>query len=221
IVEARVTGSEISIGSSSWPKRIKENRLLVDKSFILPRVIENDDPITVTRPRRSGKSMFLSMSEDFFEVPRGETRKKKQARYRDMMVGAIPGFIDEHCGRYPDVRARDVEGFHVYLSDVLKELLRSFPEIDVDFSKKYKSENRIRIMSDLQEELHEKRKLMKTKITSCTTILTSLVLFLNAYYRKQCIMLIDEFDIPILAASKDNRDTIRNHIRDMLGPVVK
>ncbi|KAJ1672977.1 hypothetical protein EV182_006123, partial [Spiromyces aspiralis] len=67
VLEARVTGSKVSIGSSSWPKRIKENRLLVDKSFILPQVIENGDPIIVTRPRRSGKSMFLSMSNDFFE----------------------------------------------------------------------------------------------------------------------------------------------------------
>ncbi|KAJ1669450.1 hypothetical protein EV182_008755, partial [Spiromyces aspiralis] len=96
-----------------------------------------------------------------------------------------------------------------------------FPEIDVDFSKKYKSENRIRIMSDLQEELHKKWKLMETDITSCTGILKSLVQFLNAYYRKQCILLIDEFDIPILDASKDNRDTIKSHICDMLSPLVK
>ncbi|KAJ1677855.1 hypothetical protein EV182_005297, partial [Spiromyces aspiralis] len=62
---------------------------------------------------------------------------------------------------------------------------------------------------------------MKTKIIYCTRILKSLVQFLNAYHGRACILLIDELDAPILDASKDNRDTIRNHMRDMLGPVVK
>ncbi|KAJ1674739.1 hypothetical protein EV182_002663 [Spiromyces aspiralis] len=217
IVEARVTGSEVEVASNDWPKCIKQNLLLVDKSFILPRIIKKGDPILLIRPRRSGKTMCLSMSEDFFGVPRGETRKKKQARYREMIVGADPKFIDEHCGRYPVIRL----DLKANLFEVLYRLLMRFPEIDVDFSKKYKSENRIRIMSDLQEELHEKRKLMKTKITSCTKVLTSLVLFLNAYYHKQCILLIDELDAPILAASEDNRDAIREHIRKMLSPLVK
>ncbi|KAJ1671357.1 hypothetical protein EV182_007676, partial [Spiromyces aspiralis] len=62
---------------------------------------------------------------------------------------------------------------------------------------------------------------MKTKITTCTGILKSLVQFLNAYHGRKCILLIDEFDIPIVTASKDNRDTIKSHICDMLRPVVK
>ncbi|KAJ1675348.1 hypothetical protein EV182_001451 [Spiromyces aspiralis] len=246
VLEARVTGSEISIGSSSWPERIKENRLLVDKSFILPRIILDKSPILLTRPRRFGKTMFLSMTEDFFEVPRGETLEEKKARYRDMMVGAIPGFIDEHCGRYPDVRARDEAGFHRNLFDVLDRLLECFPEIDEDVRKKVEKEeadkkakkevgkkdgeeidekteadNRIRLLSKLKERLHKKMEFMETDITSCIGILKSLVQFLNAYYRKKCILLIDEFDAPILAASEDNRDTTRRHIREMLSPVVK
>ncbi|KAJ1677739.1 hypothetical protein EV182_005536, partial [Spiromyces aspiralis] len=190
ILEARVTGSKIETGLSSWPESIKENWLLVDKSFVLPRVIENGNPIIVTRPRRSGKTMFLSMSEDFFEVPRGETLDEKKARYRDMKIGDIPGFIDEHCGR-------------------------RLPEID----KKVKESNKV--LSALKAEFDEKSKLMKTDITSCTGILKSLVQFLNAYHGRACILLIDEFDAPILDASKDNRDTIKCHIRDMLSPVVK
>ncbi|KAJ1673034.1 hypothetical protein EV182_006016, partial [Spiromyces aspiralis] len=62
---------------------------------------------------------------------------------------------------------------------------------------------------------------MKTDIISCTWILKLLVQFLNAYHGRKCILLIDELDVPTIAASEDNRDTIRRHIRDMLGPVVK
>ncbi|KAJ1676966.1 hypothetical protein EV182_007159, partial [Spiromyces aspiralis] len=136
VPEARVTGSKISIGSSSWPESIKENYLLVDKSFILPRIILDKSPILLTRPRRFGKTMCVSMFEDFFGVPRGETLEKKKARYKDMKIGADPEFIDAHCGRYPDVRSPDVEGFHEKLIDVLKDLLRCFPEINDDVRKK-------------------------------------------------------------------------------------
>ncbi|KAJ1674818.1 hypothetical protein EV182_002500, partial [Spiromyces aspiralis] len=248
--EARVTGSKIRIGSSSWPESIKENYLLVDKSFILPRVIEDNDPILMTRPRRFGKTMCLSMSEDFFGVPRGETLEKKKARYRDMMVGADPEFIKKHCGRYPDVWSPDVEGFHKKLIDVLMDLLECFPEIDEDVHKKVKKEeadkkakkevekevgkkddeevdekteaaNRIRLLTKRKERLDWDRTHMRTDILSCIKLLMSLVEFLNFYYDKKCILLVDEFDAPILDASEDIRGTIRKHIRLMLAPLVK
>ncbi|KAJ1675388.1 hypothetical protein EV182_001366 [Spiromyces aspiralis] len=250
ILEARVTGSEIRIGSSSWSESIKENYLLVDKSFILPRVIMNDDPILVTRPRRFGKTMCLSMFEDFFGVPRGETLEEKKARYKDTIVGTIPGFIDKHCGQYPDVQSPDKAGFHRKLFDVLKRLLRCFPEIDEDVRKKVgkeeadrkakkevekevgkkddeevdektKADNRIRLLSDLKDELDWDRTHMRTDILSCIKLLMSLVQFLNVYHDKKCILLVDEFDAPILDASEDIRGTIRKHIRLMLAPLVK
>ncbi|KAJ1672911.1 hypothetical protein EV182_006246, partial [Spiromyces aspiralis] len=143
---------------------------------------------------------------------------------------------------HQDVRSPDVEGFHEYLSDVLDDLLWRFPEIDEDIRKKVEKEeakkevgkkadeevdkktktaNRIRLLSDLKAELDEKRELMETDITTCTGILKSLVQFLNAYHGRKCILLIDEFDMPIVDASKDNRNTIKSHICDMLRPVVK
>ncbi|KAJ1677114.1 hypothetical protein EV182_006850, partial [Spiromyces aspiralis] len=140
ILEARVTGSKIEVGVSSWSESIKERLLLVDKSFILPQIVDNDDPILLTRPRRFGKTMCLSMFEDFFGVPRGETLEKKKARYKDTVVGADPEFIKEDCGRYPDVRSPDVEDFHEKLFDVLMDLLERFPEINEDVRKKVEKE---------------------------------------------------------------------------------
>ncbi|KAJ1674100.1 hypothetical protein EV182_003967, partial [Spiromyces aspiralis] len=149
-----------------------------------------------------------------------------------------------------DVQSPDEAGFHKRLFDVLKRLLRCFPEIDEDVSKKVEKEeadkkakkeakkevgkkddeevdekteaaNRILLLSDLKESLDERRTLMKTDITDCTMLLMSLVEFLNAYHRKECILLVDEFDAPILDASEDIRDAVRKHIRLMLAPLVK
>ncbi|KAJ1680076.1 hypothetical protein EV182_000735 [Spiromyces aspiralis] len=150
--------------------------------------------------------MFLTMSEDFFGVPRGETLEDKQARYRKMEIGADPKFIKKHCGRYPviklDLKASD-------------KLLRRFPEIQAEI------DTSNWLLSRIKESLNREWPLMKTDIITCTWILESLVRFLNAYHGRKCILLIDELDAPILAASKDNRNTIKSHICDMLSPVVK
>ncbi|KAJ1673698.1 hypothetical protein EV182_004732, partial [Spiromyces aspiralis] len=155
------------------------------------------------------------MFEDFFGVPRGETPEEKKDRYKKMEIGADPKFIDAHCGQYPDVQSPDVEGFHRDLFKRLDKLLRRFPEIrkKVDASEEE--------LSHLQAVLNREWTLMETDITYCTRILESLVEFLNAHHGRKCILLIDELDAPILAASEDNRDTIKGHIRKMLAPVVK
>ncbi|KAJ1672452.1 hypothetical protein EV182_007143, partial [Spiromyces aspiralis] len=140
IPEAKVTGSKVEASSNDWLESIRENLLLVDKSYILPEVVDNKGPILLTRPRRFGKTMCVSMFEDFFGIPRGETLEDKRARYRKLEIGADPEFIKEHCGRYPDVLSPDVEGFHEDLSDVLKRLLRRFPEINEDVRKKVEKE---------------------------------------------------------------------------------
>ncbi|KAJ1670956.1 hypothetical protein EV182_007899, partial [Spiromyces aspiralis] len=170
------------------------------------------------------------MAEDFFGIPRGETLEEKKARYRDTI----------------DVRAPNDACFHRDLFDVLDRLLERFPEIDEDVGKKVEKEeadrkakkevgkkddeevdekakaaNRIRLLTKRKERLDWDRTLMRTDIISCIKLLMSLVEFLNAYHDKKCILLIDELDAPILAASKDNRDTIRRHMRNMLSPVVK
>ncbi|KAJ1677780.1 hypothetical protein EV182_005451, partial [Spiromyces aspiralis] len=223
VPEAKVTGSKVRVGSSSWPKSIKENLLLVDKSFILPQIVDNDDPILLTRPRRFGKTMCLTMFEDFFGVPRGETLEEKKARYKDMKIGADPEFIKKHCGQHPVIRLDLKASFHIKLFKRLDMLLWSFPEVqeEIDMSKKNLSPSEEKKLSHLQAMLNREWKLMETNIIYCTEVLLSLVLFLNAYYGRACILLIDEFDTPIINADEDSRDAIKNRIRDMLAPIVK
>ncbi|KAJ1674385.1 hypothetical protein EV182_003382, partial [Spiromyces aspiralis] len=246
VPEAKVTGSKVRVGSSSWPKSIKENLLLVDKSYILPQIVDNDDPILLTRPRRFGKTMCLTMFEDFFGVPRGETLEEKKARYKDMKIGADPEFIKKRCGQYPVIRL----DLKANLFDVLDDLLERFPEIDEDVRKKVEKEeadkkakkeaekevgkkdgeeidekteaaNRIRLLTKRKERLDWNRTHMRTDVTSCIKLLKSLVQFLNTYHDRACILLIDEFDTPIINADEDNRNAIKNHIRNMLAPIVK
>ncbi|KAJ1677679.1 hypothetical protein EV182_005659, partial [Spiromyces aspiralis] len=103
-LEARVTGSKVEVSSNDWSESIRENLLLVDKSFILPQIVGSFDPILLTRPRRFGKTMCVSMAEDFFGVPRGETLEENKARYMKLEIGADPEFIKKHCGQYPVIR---------------------------------------------------------------------------------------------------------------------
>lgn len=62
---ARITG----IGLQDFSKIRKENIFLVDKTEFIREWWENKDDVTlITRPRRFGKTLTMSMIEQFFSV---------------------------------------------------------------------------------------------------------------------------------------------------------
>lgn len=64
----------IGIGLQDFEKIRKQNLFLVDKTmFIKEWWEENDDVTLITRPRRFGKTLTLSMVEHFFSVDHAGT----------------------------------------------------------------------------------------------------------------------------------------------------
>ena len=62
---------------------------------------------------------------------------------------------------------------------------------------------------------------MEGDIDACTGFLDSLVEYLNAYYDRECILLVDEFDSPVAHATEELADKIQLKVGYILGPVVK
>ena len=66
------------VGSSSYDKLISENSCIIDKSLLIKEFIEDgDEVVIITRPRRFGKSLNMSMLKCFFEIPIGDEIKCK------------------------------------------------------------------------------------------------------------------------------------------------
>ena len=72
------------------------------------------------------------------------------------------------------------------------------------------------------EVLREAVDSARKSLGSCKRILRRLVDYLFAYFGKEVIVLVDEFDAPIhRAGTKEQKDIVGMHIGDMLLPVVK
>ena len=84
------------------------------------------------------------------------------------------------------------------------------------------------------ESLVWEQKEMRSDITACTGFLRLLVKYLNAYYGKPCILLVDEYDSPIVKArveagsAKEGDEkaarlvkNIEKYVDQVLAPVIK
>jgi len=87
----------VGIGKQNFEKIINNNNFYVDKTLFLKEWWENDDEVTlITRPRRFGKTLNMSMTEQFFSLEyagRSDLFEKmniwKEEKYRDMQ-GKFP-----------------------------------------------------------------------------------------------------------------------------------
>lgn len=63
------TRKTLRIGQSDFGKLAKNNHYLIDKTLLIKGFIKNPyHIILITRPRRFGKTMNLSMIEHFFDL---------------------------------------------------------------------------------------------------------------------------------------------------------
>ena len=59
----------IGIGKQDFEDVITRNNFYIDKTMFIKEWWENDDKVTlITRPRRFGKTLNMSMTEQFFSV---------------------------------------------------------------------------------------------------------------------------------------------------------
>lgn len=66
----------IGIGHQDFGQIIQNNYFYIDKTGFIKEWWENGDAVTlITRPRRFGKTLTISMTEQFFSVKYAEKRK--------------------------------------------------------------------------------------------------------------------------------------------------
>ena len=178
---------KLPIGKSDF-KTLRENNLYyVDKSGLIAEIInENNDVLLITRPRRFGKTLNLSMLECFFDI-----EGKGKGLFEDLKIAKMPEY-KEH-GKYPvvfltlkDLTELDYRLFLKKMASIMAEQYRKYGEIidAVDERIVFKEEvNRLQHKEADESELQDS--------------LYNLVKYLNHYYQQKPVLLIDEYDTPI------------------------
>ncbi len=179
------------IGIQSFEKMIQINNFYVDKTHFIKEWWENHDEVTlITRPRRFGKTLNMSMMECFFST--------------------------EYAGR-----GELFEGLHIWKEETYRAMQGTYPVLSLSFANVKentyaKAKIQIfQILSDLyvkrqylkvsgllieQEQKYFDRVSEQMTETDASICLHKLCDFMQRYYDKKVIILLDEYDTPMQEA---------------------
>ena len=180
----------IPIGLSDFKELIEEDFYYFDKTKFIDEVIQDGAKVKLfTRPRRFGKTLNMSMLKYFFDIKGVEENRKI---FKDLYIEKTESFKEQ--GQYPviflslkDLKARTWEEMErkiiITLSDFFSEyeyLLNELTGINFE---------------NLKNIIYK-----KASIDDLTTALKFLTKILYEKYNKKIVVLVDEYDSPLVSA---------------------
>lgn len=179
----------VPVGVENFERIIKDGYYYVDKSLLIEKILENRTPVTLfTRPRRFGKTLNMSMIKYFFDV---KNKDENKTLFENLKISDSKYMSEQ--GKYPvifislkDLKADTWEMCRLEIKKVISKLYREF---------QYITEK----MDEDDKEIYNSIKNRKNDI-DLNTSLELLSDFLCEYYGKKVIVLIDEYDSPIINA---------------------
>ena len=178
----------LPIGKDDYKKIIDENCVYIDKTIFIKEFWESGgEVILITRPRRFGKSITLSMLRYFFE----KTEKSTTYLFEKSKIWQEKEFR-ELQGAYPVISL----SFKEVTEESWEEAYEQITEILVE-----ELERVITPIADSLSPLHKRQyEALITQTASPIQFGNSLKFMskvLNLHYNKKVIILIDEYDTPI------------------------
>ena len=185
---------KIPVGISDFAKIQNYGYYYVDKTGLIADLLEKEtaEVTLITRPRRFGKTMGMSMLANFFDI-----RKDSQAMFEGLEISKNTALCSEWMNQWPTLflSFKKVDGLNFQdaydmLTVVLANLYKKHMYLlESDKINPFDKEIITHIMSG-----DASVKEIKDSLALLTTTM-------QEYYGKPVILLIDEYDVPIAKAS--------------------
>ena len=197
-------------GKDDFTKLRAQDCYFVDKTPYIKQVfgVDSSDVLLLTRPRRFGKTLLMSMFDSFLKInPEKPFDNSKQLElFKGTKILEDKEFCDKFMGQCPviTITLKKVDGTN------FKEFYESFASAVYDVALRYsylKNSNKLD-KSDKEELEHLTTKSFLLKIENQQTVkdaLSTLSRLLYKEYGRRAILLIDEYDVPLAAASYRDR----------------
>ena len=196
-------------GKDDFPLLREGNCYFVDKTPYLKTVFTDQSAVMLfTRPRRFGKTLLISMFDSFLKInPEKPFDNSKQLElFKGTKILEDKEFCDKFMGQCPviTITLKKVDGTN------FKEFYESFASAVYDVTLRYSYlKNSDKLDKSEKEELeHLTTKSFLLKIENQQTVkdaLRTLSRLLYKEYGRRAILLIDEYDVPLAAASYRDR----------------
>ena len=197
----------------------EKNRYYVDKTPYLKTVFSEDEAVDdkslingttvllLTRPRRFGKTLLMSMFESFLKISAKEPGNitKHLNYFKGTKILEDKKFCKKYMGQFPvisitlkDVLGDDFESAYLKLAEVVSAKANEFSFLK---ESPYLNEMEKAKFNLLCDEIYLK-KADKQAISYVTSAIKSLSLMLYKHFNKQVYILIDEYDVPLAKAQE-------------------
>ena len=180
---------KIPIGIDDFKKIRENNYYYIDKTNFIEEIGKNvGKTLLFTRPRRFGKTLNMSMLKYFFDIKNKEENKKL---FQNLYIEKSDFFKEQ--GAYPvvyislkGIKADTWESSFFLIKSLISSIYNEFEYIREKLNEsQLESFNKIWLKKDDGEYRNA---------------LKNLTSFLYEYYKKEVILLIDEYDSPLINA---------------------
>lgn len=194
---------DIPVGISNFAEIRKNKYYYIDKTGLIEELLKTTaTKVTlITRPRRFGKTLGMSMLENFFDI-----RKDSKLLFDGLEIADKQALCEKWMNQYPvmflSLKSVDGNDFLTAYSQLAYEIGALYKEHDYLLESPVLGEEEKKLFWQIKE-----RKTGKIEVMRSLQILSQL---LNKHYKKEVILLIDEYDVPIAKA------TSNGYYREML-----
>ena len=196
----------IPVGVSDFEEIRKNGYYYIDKSGLVRELLSRTGTkvTLITRPRRFGKTLGMSMLESFFDI-----RKDSRALFEGLEISENQALCDAWMNQYPTifVSFRQVDGLN---------FTGAYDMLTWVISELYKEHHYLLDSDSIGTSDKEIAKQLEWGQASMKDMKGSLMLLtrmMQRHYGKPIILLIDEYDVPV---AKANNNGYYNEMLDVM-----
>jgi len=203
---------KVGVGKSDFAALRESGNYYVDKTELIYELAnDTDNQVTLfTRPRRFGKTLMMSMMENFFSI-----RKNSENIFEGLAITGHEDFCKEWMNQYPvlfisfkDAEADEFDVAYAKLKTVIADVCKGIS--DISFGETVNSFD-VEVFNRLQAQTGTDADIQNS--------LKMIMRMMNTVYGKRVILLIDEYDVPLAKASE--KDTSKNGYYSKMLDVIK
>ena len=184
----------LPVGVSDFAEIRQNKYYYIDKTGLIDQLLSSTGTkITlITRPRRFGKTLGMSMLENFFDI-----RKDSRALFKNLEIANNQNLCDEWMNQYPTifVSFRQVDGLNftsaydmltLVIANLYKDHLYLFEDDKI---------------SEYDKAIAKQLARADASVKDTKGSLLLLTKMMRQHYGKPVILLIDEYDVPVAKAN--------------------
>ena len=185
----------IPVGTSNFAEIRRKGSYFIDKSSLIEQLLKTQSTkvTLITRPRRFGKTLGMSMLSEFFDI-----QKNSRALFEGLSVMKNKGLCRQWMNQYPtlflsfrSVDGLNFSGAYAQLASVIAELYKKHIYLT-------ESEG----IQPLDKEQFHRTAAEKADLKGIKNSLLKLTQLMELHYQKPVILIIDEYDVPLAKASE-------------------